>query len=177
MEIDSVSEDDEAEVPAELVGATEEAVTLTGTTTATSLPVSPPTGPASRTEESFGPPPRVYLNVENIEGEANPGLLYGVYVNVPEGEPPDPDGAHFAGTMSFFGIEAAGTDDDDREEAPHNLRHVFDITSLAATLTEQGHWDPEHLHVTFSPLGVEDESASALEVPPVRIGRVSLFMQ
>jgi len=174
MDIDSVSDDDEA--PAELVGATEEAVTLAGTTTATTLPVSPPTGPASRTEESLGSPPRVYLNVENIEGDANPGLLYGVYVNLPEGSPPDPDGAHFAGTMSFFGIEAAvADDDDDREGAPHTLRHVFDITALAATLAEQGHWSPEALHVTFSPLGVEDEPA--LDVAPVRIGRVSLFMQ
>jgi hypothetical protein len=174
MEIGGVSDD---ERPAELVGATEQPVTLTGTTEATSMQVSAPTGPASRTEESLGPPPSVYLNVENIEGEANPGLLYGVYVNLPADEPPDPDGPHFAGTMSFFGIESSTEDDDDREEAPHGLRHVFDITPLVAKLTELGRWDPEHLHVTFSAIGVEDEIASALDVPPVRIGRVSLFMQ
>ena len=175
MESGDVSDD---ERPAELVGATERPVTLTGVTTATGVPVSPPTGPASRTDESLGPPQRVYLNVENIEGDANPGLLYGVYVNLPEGEPPDPDGAHLAGTMSFFGIEAsAAEDDDDRIEAPHSLRHVFDITPLVATLSAQGHWDPEHLRVTFSPIGIEDEAASALAVPPVRIGRVSLFME
>lgn len=171
MEVGGVSED---ERPAELVGATETPVTLTGTSAATSIAVSAPTGPAS-TEESLGPPPSVYLNVENIEGEANPGLLYGVYVNLPEDEPPDPEGPHFAGTMSFFGIESSTADDDDEEEAPHGLRHVFDITSLAASLREQGRWDPEHLHVTFSPIGVEDEAA--LDVPPVKIGRVSLFMQ
>jgi len=174
MEIRGASDD---ERPAELVGATEQPVTLTGSRAATSMPVSAPTGPASRTEEIAGPPPSVYLNVENIEGEANPGLLYGVYVNVPAGEPPDPDGPHFAGTMSFFGIESSTEDDDDREEAPHGLRHVFDITSLVAKLTELGRWDPEHLHVTFSAIGVEDEVASGLDVPPVRIGRVSLFMQ
>ena len=86
----------------------------------------------ARTEESLAAPPSVYLNVENIEGEANPGLLYGVYVNLPEDEPPDPDSPHFAGTMSFFGIESSTEDDEDREEAPHGLRHVFDITSLVA---------------------------------------------
>ncbi|MEY2441110.1 MAG: tyrosinase [bacterium] len=174
MEVGGVSED---ERPAELVGATETPVTLTGTSAATSIAVSAPAGPAAdRTEESLGPAPSVYLNVENIEGEANPGLLYGVYVNLPDDEPPDPDGPHFAGTMSFFGIESTATDDDE-EEAPHGLRHVFDITSLAAGLSEQGRWDPEHLHVTFSPIGIEDEAASALDVPPVKIGRVSLFMQ
>ena len=117
----------------------------------------------------------MYLNVENIEGDANPGLLYGVFVNLPEGAVPDPDGDHFAGTMSFFGIDAASNDDDEREQAPHSLRHVFDITDLAAKQTELGHWNPEQLHVTFSPLGVEDEAA--LDVAPVKIGRVSLFMQ
>ncbi len=172
MEVGDVSDD---ERPAELVGATERPVTLTGATAATSVAVSQPTGPAARTEESLAPPPSVYLNVENIEGDANPGLLYGVFVNLPEGEPPDPDGPHFAGTMSFFGIESTTEDDDDREEAPHGLRHVFDITSLAAGLSERGRWDPEHLQVTFSPLGVENEAA--LDVAPVKIGRVSLFMQ
>lgn len=161
--------------PAELVGATEQPVTLTGVTAATRVPVSEPTGPAARTEESLAPPPSVYLNVENIEGDANPGLLYGVYVNLPEGEPPDPDGPHFAGTMSFFGIESSTEDDEDAEEAPHGLRHAFDITSLVAGLSKQGRWDAEHLHVTFSPIGVEDEAA--LDVPPVKIGRVSVFMQ
>ena len=174
MEVGDVSDD---ERPAELVGATERPVTLTGVTTAASVPVSPPTGPAARTEESAGPPTSVYLNVENIEGDANPGLLYGVYINLPESEPPDPDGPHFAGTMSFFGIETTTEDDDDREEAPHGLRHSFDITSLAAQLSEQGRWDPEHLEVTFSPIGLEDEAAQALDVPPVKLGRVSVFMQ
>ncbi len=169
------SRDDER--PAELVGATETPVTLTGVTAATGIGVSAPAGPASRAEESLGAPQSVYLNVENIEGEANPGLLYGVYVNLPAGEPPDPDGPHFAGTMSFFGIESSTEDDDDREEAAHGLRHVFDITSLVAELTELGRWDPEHLDVTFSAIGVEDEIASGLDVPPVRIGRVSLYMQ
>ena len=44
-----------------------------------------------------------------------------------------------------------------------------------AGLSDQGRWDPERLAVTFSPIGVEDEAA--LDVPPVTIGRVSLFMQ
>jgi tyrosinase len=172
MEVGGVSDD---ERPAELVGATDTPVTLTGASATTSLAVSAPTALARSTEESLGPPPSVYLNVENIEGDANPGLLYGVYVNLPKDEPPDPEGAHFAGTMSFFGIESSTADDDDEEEAPHGLRHVFDITSLVAALSEQGRWDPEHLHVTFSPVGVENEGA--LDVPAVKIGRVSLFMQ
>ena len=172
LRIGDVSDD---ERPAELVGATEQPVTLTGVTTATGVAVSPPTGPAARTEESLAPPPSVYLNVENIEGDANPGLLYGVYVNLPEDEPPDPDGPHFAGTMSFFGIESTTRTTTIARRRPHGLRHVFDITSLAAGLTEQGRWDPEHLQVTFSPIGVEDEAA--LDVPPVTLGRVSLFMQ
>jgi tyrosinase len=174
MEIAGVSDDEQ---PAELVGATEEPLTLAGATTATSVPVSAPTGPAARTEESLGPPPSTYLNIENIEGDAPPGVLYGVYVNLPEGESPDPDGPHYAGALSFFGIDSQSADDDDEEAAPHGLRHVFDITSLAAALSEQGHWDPEHVHVTFSPIGIEEEIATELLLPTVQIGRVSVFMQ
>ncbi len=177
-ELMQIGDEGEDERPAELVGATEQPVTLEGSTTAASIPVSAPTGPAERTEELAGPPPAMYLNVENIEGDAVPGVLYGVYVNLPEGEPPDPEGPHYAGALSFFGIDSTNAEDDDEEEAPHGLRHVFDITSLAAALAEQGRWDPEHLRVTFSPIGVgEDELASAGPIPPVRIGRVSLFMQ
>ena len=65
--------------------------------------------------------------------------------------------------MSFFGIEAAANDDDDREEAPHSLRHVFDITAARGDADRAGALGPRQLDVTFSPLGIEDEAASALD--------------
>jgi tyrosinase len=167
-----------AEHPPELVGATEQPVTLTGATNSARLPVSRPTGPARRSLEA-GPAelPNVYLNLENIEGDVNPGLVYGVFVNLPEGAAADSESAHLAGTVSFFGIEDTAVDDDEDEEAPHELRYVYDITPIVEALKAQGGWDPDKVDVTFSPLAADDEELSDIEVPPVKIGRVSLFVE
>ena len=166
------------EQPAELVGATDEPVTLTGATTATSVPVSAPTGPAARTEESARPAAGALPERREHRGRGEPRAALRRVRQRARGRAARPRRRRTSpGRCRSSGSRPAANDDDDREEAPHSLRHVFDITSLAATLSEQGRWDPEQLHVTFSPIGIEDEAASALDVPPVRIGRVSLFMQ
>lgn len=167
-----------AEHPPELVGATQEPVTLKGATSSTRMPVSEPSGPALRSLQARpAEAPNVYLNLENIEGDVNPGLVYGVYVNLAEGEAPDPESSHFAGAVSFFGIESTGVEDDEDEQAPHELRYVFDITPLVETLKEEGRWDPEQLKVTFSPVAADDDALNDMDIPSVTIGRVSLFVE
>jgi tyrosinase len=161
--------------PPEMIGALDEPVTLAGRTSSASFPVSAPARPPAGGLEAAAPP-RVYLNIENVEGTANPGLIYGVYVNLPEGEAPRPESPHFVGTLSFFGIETTQPRDDD-EEAPHELRYVFDITPTVQALSAQGSWDSEQLRVSFSPLEVSDEEGPPTEVPAVKIGRVSLFVE
>ncbi len=177
--------DDEAhpEHPPEMVGSSEEPLTLAGRTTAASFDVSPPSGPAAaaRAEAAAGPeaeasPVATYLNIENVQGEANPGLLYGVYLNLPEGEAAEPESASFVGTISLFGIESSQLDDEE-EEAPHGLHYAFDVSEPIERLRDQGRWDPEHLKVTFSPVGVDAKDEAALSVPSVEIGRVSLFVE
>ncbi|MGH2917803.1 MAG: tyrosinase family protein [Solirubrobacteraceae bacterium] len=164
------------EKPPEMVGATDEPVTLTGATHSTQLAVSPPKGPARRDVAGAPEPVNLYLNIEDIEGDVTPGLVYGVYVNLPEGEEPDEESPHLAGTVSFFGIENTRPDDD-KEEAPHQLRYTFDITAIVDALKEQRDWDPEKLRVTFSPVEGSDEELAELDVPPVKVGRVSLFVE
>jgi tyrosinase len=170
--------DDEAnpEHPPELVGSSEAPVTLEGRTTGARLAVSPPSGPAARTARSGEGPAATYLNIENVRGEANPGLLYGVYLNLPEGEAAEPDSGSFVGTISLFGVESSQLDDED-EEAPHGLHYVFDVSEQVESLREQGRWDPERLDVTFSPVGVDAEAEAKLSVPSVVVGRVSLFVE
>jgi tyrosinase len=165
------------DVPAEMVGAIDEPIVLEGAAAAsTSFPVSAPSGPRREEIVTAGRPAAIYLNVEDIEGEANPGLLYGVYVNLPDGEPPDPESPHFVGVLSFFGIESTVPDVTD-EEAPHRLRYVFDITDTVAELTARGRWNPDHLQVTFAPIGIGPDTQLEHAPPPVRIGRVSLFVE
>jgi len=161
--------------PPEIVGATEGPIRLAGATASTAFAVSAPTGPSVAGVEAVESP-RTYLNIERIRGSANPGLVYGVYVNLPEHEKPHPESPHYAGALPFFGIESTVADDAD-EEAAHDLHYQLDITSTVAALTDRQSWDPAHLRVTFSPIGIEDGDEEGHDIPPVEIGRVSLAVE
>jgi tyrosinase len=163
------------EHPPEMVGSSEGSVTLEGRTTGARLAVSPPSGPAA-TARAEGGPAATYLNIENVRGDANPGLLYGVYLNLPEGEAAEPDSDSFVGTISLFGIEGSQLDDED-EEAPHGLHYVFNVSEQVERLRGEDRWDPESLDVTFSPVGVDAKTEAELSVPSVVIGQVSLFVE
>jgi len=164
------------EHPAELVGATDEPIELTGGTSKVAFPVNPASGPAARVDGDH--PERVYLTVEGIEGEDDPGVTYAVYVNLPDDDDPDEDPESFyAGNVSFFGIELVGAVDND--PAGHGLRRSFDITDLVEDLREEDNWDPGEMTVTFTPLrrGRSDTGARQGAGPPVKVGRIGLYFQ
>ncbi len=140
--------------------------------------------------------PRMYLNITDIEGSRNPGVVFGVYLNLPddrlpEDNPPaDPaDSAgdradnttaadHLAGLISFFGIEdsdpatAAAT----RKE-PHGMRYSFDVTDVVERLQAAGHWPADAMRVTLLPVTQDDdpEALSAAAPPSVRVGTFNLY--
>jgi tyrosinase len=166
--------------PPELVGATEEAVELTGGTTRVAVPVGEPTGPARRRGRG-GDPERVYLTVEGIEGDENPGFNYAVLLNLPDDADPDEEPeVYYAGTVSFFGIEQ--TRRTEAAEGGHGLAQSFDISDLVAQQREADTWDPEQMTVTFAPIrpgasrrrGGRDTER---EGPPVKLGRVGVYYQ
>jgi tyrosinase len=163
--------------PPELVGATDAPLLLAGQPEQVAIPVSEPAGPALLADDAE--PPRVYVNVEGIKGEQNPGLSYAVYVNLPDDEDPATAERHHVGNLSFFGIERAQDVEADHPGG-HGLRYVFDITELANELREQGRWDPAEVRVTFEPIrplpppGSAEQAESA---PPVEIGRVGIYYQ
>jgi tyrosinase len=164
--------------PAELVGATEEAVELTGATARVGLSVGEPTGPSLR--RGRGEPERVYLAVEGIEGERDPNVTYAVYLNLPDdSDPDDAPESHYAGNLSFFGIERAGRVD--IETGAHGLAQSFDITEVVAELREESSWDPDDVTVTFVPLRRGRRRRGAAEAegegPPVKVGRVGVYFR
>lgn len=138
--------------------------------------------------------PRMYLNVTDIEGTRNPGVVFGVYLNLPDspGSPEDTatnaDDAssaadldradHLAGLISFFGIEdtdpatAAAT----RKE-PHGMRYSFDVTDVVNRLRAGGSWTADTLRVTLLPVTPDDEPEGlAADAPaPVRVGTFNLY--
>jgi hypothetical protein len=169
--------------PPELVAATEEPLTLAGRTE--SVRIAVPDNTQEAVNEAAAPgPKRVLLGVEDIKADVNPGVVYGVYLNMPA-ENGDRQ-AHHVGNLSLFGIEKMN-DPDIRHEGAPGFRHVFDATSVAGALFEKGLWDPATVRVTFEPIGVlpppgeeatwdSGEPEAGEDVLPIEIGRVSLFV-
>ena len=125
-----------------------------------------------------GPEPRVYLNLADIEGEVNPGVVYEVYLNLPENAAGQVREAHRVGVVSFFGIEqstpagAAASG-----QAAYGMRYSFDVTDLVNRLRSSAGWDPSNLRVSLQPVegSEEDERAAAGADRPVRIGTINLY--
>jgi tyrosinase len=166
--------------PPELVGATDAPLTLEGRPEQVLIPLSEPAGPALLASD--GEPTRVYVNVEGIRGERNPGLSYAVYVNLPDDQDPGTAERHHVGNLSFFGIERAQDVETDHPGG-HGLRYVFDITELANELRERGRWDPGEVSVRFEPIrplpppGAAEPAEPAESLLPVQIGRVGIYYQ
>jgi tyrosinase len=170
------------ELEPELVGASEQPVRLAGSAAQVAVPIEQ-RAVRGLLAGADAEPRRVYLNIEDIEAEANPGTIYGVYVNLPEDAEPDVEDAHYVGNVSFFGIERSNEPRGD--EHAHGLRVAMEITDLVRDLRASGRWDDQQLQVTFKPIHLiqleePDEAVAALKAaapadPPVSIGRVSVF--
>ncbi len=160
----------------ELVGASETPLELVGDTASVSIRVPQTTRPmveeAARDEAR-----RFIVSVDDIDAEQDPGLAYAVYLN---GEP---NVRQHIGNISLFGIQEMKNPDRPHDAAP-GFRHTFDATNAVNALRAQGVYDPSSLTVTFEPIRVLPPPGvtfpEALQqtgpVPPVRIGRVGLFV-
>jgi tyrosinase len=180
----------EAAVPASVdpptgpkfVGLSEEKVTLTGEPEAIPVGIDERSRDEVREASRKADPRHLYLNIEDIEGEENPGTVYGIYVNLPKGADEETKAKHHVGNVSFFGIELAGKPIDD--EHPHNMRVSVEVGELLRVLGGGEHFAEEQIYVTFCPLtleapeGKEEEYAHLTAEPkdeaPIHIGRVSL---
>lgn len=160
----------------EMVGATSEAFELVGKPVTVEVPID------AQAAGDLGPGQHVYLNVEEIEGERNPGVVYGIYVDLPPGASADLEAAHHVGNLTFFGIE--GTRAPQGDEHAHGLRGAMEISPFAAELAARGEWGGHSLGVSFRPVGLippenpdPNDLVASPEHPdvPVRIGRVSVF--
>jgi hypothetical protein len=161
--------------PPELVGATDRPLELRGRRATVEVELAAPTGPRRRAGQP-DMPNRVYLNLEDVEADENQGLSYAVYLNAPPAEGDESEDFH-VGNVSFFGIEQASNLDVDHPGG-HGLSYAFDVTRVVDELREEALWKPEQASVSFLPVAPElggSEEAAAVDVPPIKIGRVSFF--
>ncbi len=174
--------------PSEMVAASNP-VELKGNRVSVALNVEPSARPR------LGRPPgmgldatdeALYLNVEDIDAPRNPGLVYGVYVNAPQGASPEEKQQYHVGNVSLFGIEAVK--DPSRPHAVPGLRHTFNISHVVSRLKAANRWNPATIDVTFEPvlpvarpapgMGIAEDMPQLRDAAdnPIRIGRVSLFV-
>lgn len=161
--------------PPEPVGASDGPFELAGAATRVSFalqePQSPPVTATAEVQQ------RAYLSVDGISGSQNPGISYGVYLNLPTGAAEQSNDA-YVGNLSFFGIERVG--DTNQDHGSHGLRHVFNASQVMARQREAGTWRDNELTVTFAPIHLLTESGETqqqADVATVTIGSVSLFRQ
>jgi hypothetical protein len=152
-----------------MIGRTDGTLSIGPQGARASLPLGPL--PPARLAASRGRATQYYLELSDIEGTVNPGVVYGVYVDLPVDAGDAEREQRRVGLVSFFGVEhstSAGS------AAPQQLRYNFDITELMEA--QRAHGDPTELQVVLLPIeGMEDDSAAAAAPPPVRVGTVAVL--
>jgi tyrosinase len=165
-----------------LLGATERQIRLVGEAVTVPVTIDERVTTSLRADHTAERRHRVFLDMEDIDAARNPGIVYGIYINLPS-HPTDADlEAHHAGNLSLFGIEVARNPR--RDEHPHNMRISMDITRLLDRLAATGAWsDGRTLVITLQPItpGVPPGRELADEIAdtthqdvPVTIGRISI---
>lgn len=165
-----------------VVGANAEKVTLVGNSAKIPVEIDQRAQQEVRDASSESDPRRLYLNIEDIEGEVNPGSVYGIYLDLPEDASADQLDQHHVGNLSFFGIERARNPRED--EHSHSLRVSIDVGDVLRSLGGGEAWDGSQVDVTLRPLtlipaegqreALARQQETPEEDPPIQIGRVSL---
>ena len=115
---------------------------------------------------------RVLLELEDVEAESAPGVVWDVYVGLPEGASHNTESPHYVGSVALFGSGI-------RSEAKHKFlpaRFIFPLNRALAAASDKS---AEQLPVRFVPHGVLVEGKP---LPPelksaVRIGRIGLVVE
>jgi hypothetical protein len=73
---------------------------------------------------------KVYLVVKGLGTNEPPDVLYQLYLALPQGVAPKPDGPHYVGSLNFFNATSGGAG----PAQPDPRFYSFDVTELLKTL-------------------------------------------
>ncbi|HEX3151239.1 MAG TPA: tyrosinase family protein [Gemmataceae bacterium] len=111
---------------------------------------------------------RVLLVLKGLRADAQPGVLYNLYLELPEGAKGEKAAPHLVGSINFFNAVAHGEAGHGKMEAKGPERfEQFDITELSKGLQGKGLLKAKPT-VTIAPAGTQAEKAN-----PV-IGEISI---
>jgi hypothetical protein len=142
----------------ELAATPERAVTLGSAPVKVSVPI--PAGSRQRMGglAEAGQPEKLRLVIEGLE-LVDHGGVYDVYMNLPQGQKPDPKGPHFVGHLALFGHAGHG------QESSRS----FDITDDLRRIQQRGAWDGQ-INLTFV-LSDGDTPGTGAEAAPAQLIR------
>ena len=174
-----------------LIGASDAPIQVEETGATTHLDVTPLPERAGLAADTS----RVYLNLADIEGTRNPGVVYGVYLDLPAVRRAPTPTTRSAPTTWPASSRSSGSRPRTRSRPPpparkrHGMRYSFDVTELVDRLRSLEGWTPADLRVTLLPVTPPEEAppeqgeglaAGGAEAPrppagPVTVGTISLY--
>lgn len=115
------------------------------------------------------------LELEDVEAERQPGVVWDVYVGLPKEEKDakrDVQGPHFVGTIALFGTGI-------RDEAKHKFRPARFVFPLHDALAATSDAQSEEVSVTFVPhtIEVEGQPPKVQVQAPVKVGRARIIQE
>ncbi len=124
---------------------------------------TPPAGETAARPAGSEPPAAIGLVLEGVRADNPPGVVYGVWLNLPAGAPATVESPHHVGTLSFFdAVTLPGA------EAPGRDR----VLPLEGWLAEMASSPDAPLTVDIRPLGEARAAAGAgASIRAVRIER------
>lgn len=114
----------------------------------------------------------LFLDLDDIEAQTQPGVVWQVYVGPQAGAEPDPKSPSYVGVISLFGTGV-------RDEPHHGFRPAHFIFPLNRAIQAALKGKEERVMVTFVPSGILiDGKRTRPEVKSkVRIGKASLVVE
>jgi tyrosinase len=116
--------------------------------------------------ESVSTPKTYTLHLENVKGTGNPPRQ-DVYLNVSESD--GDKESYFAGSVTFFGIEASSSPGEHHSGSGQTA--VLDVSELINELRTKSNWKEDQLDVQIEPSRVMGKNSS------LTVGRISLYSE
>jgi hypothetical protein len=104
--------------------------------------------------QGLGAKKRLYLVLKGLEAEAQPGVLYHVYLELPKADADKKEERRHVGIINFFDAVPHGKKADHAAKPKHmpERTYSFDVTDLAVRLQKMGRL-PDDLAITIVPAG------------------------
>jgi hypothetical protein len=136
-----------------------------------SVPLPPAPSTRSRSLESVSPlPPSPYiLNVQGIEYDPKNLVPYEIYVNLPPGVKPDPEGPYYAGTLALFAYPQNSTFNIDITDVVRKLKDSNPNVSITIIPPK-----PEQIRTSANSGKIQTRDVTVPSVPVIRFKQVTI---